>query len=73
MSHEREHVTNEQARAQRDDRKVVSQTVTLSTAVCPECGRVYVSGGVTRTVTANDNSDEIANSMNNTGEENAEL
>ena len=60
MSHEREHVTNEQAKAERDDRKVISQTVTLSMSTCPECGRMYVSGGVTRTLTAKDNSGETA-------------
>ncbi|MDR0487387.1 MAG: hypothetical protein LBG91_03985 [Treponema sp.] len=57
MSHEREHVSNEQARASRDDRRVVSQNVTLSTSVCPECGRVYISGGVTRTLTVKNNTD----------------
>lgn len=51
MSHELEHVSNERANAQADDREVVSQSVTLSTAICPECGAVYVSGGETRTVT----------------------
>lgn len=50
-SHEYEHVTREQAEAIRNDRKVVSQSVTYQTAICPECGRVYVSGGTTRTVT----------------------
>lgn len=49
--HEQEHVVREQAAAQREDRQVVSQTVTLHTAICPECGRVYVSGGTTRTAT----------------------
>lgn len=49
--HELEHVAHEQAKAQRDGRKVVSQTVSLKTDICPECGRVYVSGGSTRTVT----------------------
>lgn len=58
--HELEHVAHEQARAQRDGRKVVSQTVTLHTDICPECGRVYVSGGTTRTVTKADNSQEMA-------------
>jgi len=57
MSHEREHVSNEQAKAERNDRKVISQTVTLSMSSCPECGRMYVSGGVTRTLTAKDNSE----------------
>lgn len=50
-SHEQEHVTREQAAAQREDRKVVSQSVTYHSAICPECGSVYTSGGTTRTVT----------------------
>ena len=50
--HEMEHVYREQAKAQREDRKVVSQSVTYHTAICPECGKAYVSGGTTRTVTA---------------------
>ena len=49
--HEQEHVVREQAKALREDREVVSQTVTLHTGICPECGRTYVSGGTTRTVT----------------------
>ena len=50
--HEQEHVVREQAKAQREDRRVVSQTVTYHTEICPECGKVYVAGGTTRTVTA---------------------
>jgi hypothetical protein len=74
MAHEREHVTNEQAKAQKEDRKVVSQTVSLSTAICPECGKVYVSGGVTRTVTADNNKFESQpEKYNSTGVKNAEL
>ena len=49
--HEQEHVVREQAKAQREDRRVVSQSVTIHTEICPECGDVYVSGGTTRTVT----------------------
>jgi len=52
-SHEQEHVTNEQAKAQKDGRQVVSQSVALKYAVCPECGRSYVAGGTTTTVTKN--------------------
>ena len=55
MAHEREHVTNEQAKADREGREVVSQSVSLQTAICPECSRVYVSGGTTRTITKSDN------------------
>lgn len=49
--HEQEHVVREQAKAQREDREVVSQSVTYHTAICPECGKAYVSGGTTRTST----------------------
>lgn len=49
--HEQEHVVREQAKAQQEDRKVVSQSVTIHTDICPECGDVYVSGGTTRTTT----------------------
>ena len=30
---------------------MVSQNVTMHTEICPECGKSYVSGGTTRTVT----------------------
>ena len=50
--HEMEHVVREQAKAEREDREVVRQTVTLHTDICPECGKAYVSGGTTETVTA---------------------
>ena len=49
--HENEHVVREQAKARQEDRKVVSQSVTYHTDICPECGKAYVSGGTTRTVT----------------------
>lgn len=49
--HEQEHVAREQAKARWEGREVVSQSVTYHTAICPECGKVYVSGGTTRTST----------------------
>ena len=52
--HEMEHVYREQAKADREGRKVVSQNVTMHTEICPECGKAYVSGGTTRTVTKAD-------------------
>ena len=55
MAHEQEHVKNESSRAAAEHRKVVSQSVALETSICPECGRVYVSGGKTTTVTKADN------------------
>lgn len=51
-AHEYEHVRNEQVYARQEGREVVSQSVRIFTAICPECGRVYVSGGETRTTTA---------------------
>ena len=48
-SHENEHVSNERAKAHRDGREIINQTVNLTYACCPECGRSYVSGGTTRT------------------------
>lgn len=53
--HEYEHVNNEQARAEKEDREVVSQSVRLKTDICPECGKVYVAGGTTTTTTKADN------------------
>lgn len=50
--HEMEHVVRNRSEAARENHKVVSQSVTIHTAICPECGRVYTSGGTTRTVTA---------------------
>ena len=50
-SHEMEHVTRNQAKARREGKEIVSQSVTIHTAKCPECGETYVSGGVTHTVT----------------------
>lgn len=63
MSHEMEHVTNETAKARKENREVVSQSVSLQTAVCPECGKAYVSGGETTTVirTRNKNSSSLEN------------
>lgn len=51
MGHEMEHVTRNQAEAKSKGREVISQSVTIHTGVCGECGRVYVAGGETRTVT----------------------
>ncbi|HHU52259.1 MAG TPA: hypothetical protein GXZ36_10620 [Firmicutes bacterium] len=50
-AHEQEHVVRNQDKAEREGKEVLFQTVRLYTAVCPECGRIYVSGGETRTVT----------------------
>jgi len=49
--HENEHVVRERAKAEREGKEVIYQTVQIFTSVCPECGRVYVSGGKTVTIT----------------------
>ena len=50
MGHEMEHVANEQASAHSEGREIVSQSVSIHTSNCPECGINYVSGGTTKTV-----------------------
>ncbi|MBQ5333524.1 MAG: hypothetical protein J6K92_09745 [Oscillospiraceae bacterium] len=49
--HEMEHVYRNQAKAAREGREVVSQSVVLKSGICPECGKPYIAGGETRTVT----------------------
>ena len=46
--HEGEHVANAYAKAAAQNGKVLSVGVSIHMDVCPECGRVYVSGGETR-------------------------
>lgn len=48
-AHEQEHVSNAYKKAAKDNGKVISASVSIHTAVCPECGRTYVSGGTTHT------------------------
>ena len=48
-AHEQEHVTNAYSKAAQNNGKVLSATVSLRTAVCPECGTVYTAGGTTTT------------------------
>lgn len=50
-SHEYEHVNHNQAKASREDREVVYQSVIIKHGICPECGDTYVTGGETTTVT----------------------
>jgi hypothetical protein len=48
-SHENEHVRNAYHKAATQNGKVLEASVSIKTAICPECGRTYVSGGETRT------------------------
>ncbi len=48
-AHEQEHVTNAYQKAEDAGGKVLQASVRIKTAVCPECGTTYVSGGETAT------------------------
>lgn len=57
-AHENEHVTRNQAKAEREGREIVYQNVVIKRAICPECGTSYVAGGETTTVTRTKQEDE---------------
>lgn len=48
-AHEQEHVKNAVSEGSKPGADLISASVKLSMAVCPECGRSYVAGGVTTT------------------------
>ncbi len=48
-AHEGEHVSNAYKKAAQEGGKVLRASVTIKMAICPECGRSYVSGGQTDT------------------------
>lgn len=50
ISHEQEHVKHAVAEGQEENKDLLSATVSLKTAICPECGKAYIAGGVTRTM-----------------------
>lgn len=48
-AHEYEHVRNALQEDREPGKELVSVSVSLKTAICPECGKTYVAGGETRT------------------------
>jgi|GEM_PF-535811 ferredoxin-like protein FixX len=48
-AHEQEHVANAYQKAEENGGKVLQASVSIKTAICPECGTTYVSGGETST------------------------
>lgn len=48
-AHEQEHVSNAYKKAAQGNGEVIRASVTIHTAICPECGRSYVAGGTTAT------------------------
>ena len=58
-AHEQEHVSNAYKKAaQNSNAKVIQASVTLKTAICPERGRSYISGGETNTKIQYSNEDQ---------------
>ncbi len=57
-AHEQEHVVNAYDKAEQTGGKVVQASVAIHTAICPECGRTYVSGGLTTSKIQYDNEEE---------------
>ncbi len=49
-AHEYEHVRNAMQEDKEEGKELVSVSVSLKTAICPECGKSYVAGGETRTM-----------------------
>jgi len=49
-AHENQHVSNAYKKAADGNGQVLKASVSIKTAVCPECGRSYVSGGETNTM-----------------------
>ena len=72
-SHENEHVTRNQAKAEREDKEVVYQSVRIKRGICPECGTSYVSGGETVTVTRTKTDDRFNVGMNDSEQEKGRL
>lgn len=66
-SHENEHYTRENARAKEDGKVVLKNDVKIFYSKCPECGRMYASGGETETVIASKKADPN-NDFNTRGE-----
>lgn len=48
-AHEGQHVSNAYSKASEKNGRVILASVQIHTSICPECGRSYVSGGVTNT------------------------
>lgn len=48
-AHEQEHVSNAYKNAAQNNGQVLSATVSIRTAICPECGTTYTAGGTTTT------------------------
>ena len=48
-AHQQERVSNAYKSAAQNNGQVLSATVSIRTAICPECGTTYTAGGTTTT------------------------
>lgn len=48
-AHEQMHVANARQEGSKENAELVSASVQLKMAICPECGKAYMAGGVTST------------------------
>ncbi len=51
ISHEKEHYGREEDKAKTENKEVLSNSIRVYSAICPDCGKAYIAGGETRTVT----------------------
>ena len=72
-SHENEHVTRNQAKAEREEKEIVYQSVRIKHGICPECGASYVAGGETVTVTRAKTDDRFNVGMKDSEQEKGQL
>ncbi len=56
-SHENEHYTRESAKAEEEGKVVLKNDVKIFFSKCPECGKIYASGGETNTIVASKKAD----------------
>ena len=56
-AHERAHLNDHRTEAFLEGDRVVSQSISVFSATCPECGVIYVSGGEARSLIASETSE----------------
>jgi hypothetical protein len=61
-AHEQEHVSNAVNQGNQEGNRLISASVSLKMAVCPECGTPYISGGTTRSTIEYNTSNPYENS-----------
>ncbi len=63
-AHEQEHVSNAFSKASKmEGGRVMQASISMKMAICPECGRSYVAGGLTTTKIAYEKDNPYAENM----------